>query len=172
MIYAQPVNGPINNGEPVIQAQPVNAMSNDAYESFCEQENCYQAEQEAPKTFEDILNQFDDENDSEEAKEAKGVFKKFLNYVSSNAFKEDVEETAEKYHVPPKQLAKNFLTKSLGILGDVLGIVFTTAGNIMNTIVNVISVIAHGAVDVIVRAGKALAGLVSLNQTNNACAAA
>ena len=172
MIYAQPVNGPINNGEPVIQAQPVNAMSNDAYEDFCDEQNCYQAEQEAPKTFEDILNQFDDENDSEEAKEAKGVFKKFLGYVSSNAFKKDVEEVAEKYHTSPRQLAKGYITKALGILGDILNTVISTAGNIMDTIVNVISVIAHGAVDVLVRAGKALANLVSLNQTNNACAAA
>jgi len=168
MIYAMPVDGPINNGATVTQAQPVNAMSNDAYESFCEQENCYQAEQqEAPKTFEDILNQFDDEGAPEEAKEAKGMFKKFFDYISSSTFKEDVEETAEKYHVPPKQLAKNFFTKALGILGDILGIVFTTAGNILNTIVNVCSVVLHGAIDVLVKAGRALAGLVSLNQTNN-----
>lgn len=122
------------------------------------------------KQFQDIFNKFSEEipNESGEAKKAKGWFRSFMRYVSSPQFENDVNAKAQKYHVPPKQVAKNFFLKVLGILGDVLGIVINTVGNVADIFINVLSTIAHGVVDVVVKAGNALARVVSFNQTATA----
>ena len=157
----------ILQAQPVTPGAPVNTMSNETYEDY--EASC---NEQGAQTIDDIINQFDENiGDTEDVKEAKSTFKSFLNYIAGSAFKEDVEETAEKYKVPPKQLAKNFITKALGILGDVLGIAVSTVGNVLHTILGVIYTIAKGTVDVLVKAGNAVARFVSFNQTNSYAAA-
>lgn len=105
------------------------------------------------------------------SKSSKNFFKQFSNYIGSKKFADDVNEKAEKYQVPPKQIAKNFFLKVLGIIGDILGIVVNTVCNIIDTAISLLSTLLHGAVSVIGKAGNGVARLVSLNQTN-ACACA
>lgn len=104
-------------------------------------------------------------NNSHEAKTSKNFFKKFSDYIGSKSFKDDLEEKSDKYHIPKKQLAKNFFLKILGILGDILGIVINTACSIVDTAISLLSTLLHGAVSIIAKAGNAVARVVSCNQT-------
>lgn len=105
-------------------------------------------------------------NNSHEAKSAKGFFKKFNNYVGSKKFADDVNKKAEKYKVPPKQIAKNFFLKALGIIGDILGIVVNTTCSIIDAAVTMLATLLHGAVSVIGKAGNGLVSIITMNQTN------
>ena len=120
------------------------------------------------RIFNETLNKFSEENpnDSEEVKGAKGFFKSFMNYIKDDKFEEDVNRNAEKYNLPPKQVAKNFFCKVLATISDVLGIVVNTVGNILHIVVDVLAVVANGVVDILVKAGNALARLISGNHTN------
>ena len=89
-----------------------------------------------------------------------------MNYIKSDKFEDDVNRNAEKYNLPPKQVAKNFFCKVLSTISDVLGVVVNTAGNILHIVVDVLAVVANGAVDILVKAGNALARLISGNHTN------
>lgn len=105
-------------------------------------------------------------NNSHEAKSAKGFFKKFSNYVGSKDFEDAVNEKAEKYKVPPKQIAKNFFLKVLGIIGDILGIVVNTVCSIIDIAITLLATLLHGAVSVINKAGNGLVSIITMNQTN------
>lgn len=105
-------------------------------------------------------------NNSHEAKSAKGFFKKFSNYVGSKDFEDAVNEKAEKYKVPPKQIAKNFFLKVLGIIGDILGIVVNTVCSIIDTAVTLLATLLHGTVSVVGKVGNGLVSIVTMNQTN------
>lgn len=155
-----------------------NATMNDGYtmaqetinvEPTCEQ--CIPEEEDVKDftaQFKELFNAFAEEipNNSHEAKSAKGFFKKFSDYVGSKKFADDVNEKAEKYKVPPKQIAKNFFLKVLGIIGDILGIVVNTVCSIVDTAVTLLATLLHGAVAVIGKVGNAVASVVTLNQTN------
>ncbi len=119
------------------------------------------------KIFNETLNKFSEENpnDSEEVKKSKGFFKSFMNYIKSDKFEDDVNRNAEKYNLPPKQVAKNFFCKVLATISDILGVVVNTVGNILHTVVDVLAVVANGAIDILVKAGNALARLISGNHT-------
>lgn len=120
------------------------------------------------KIFNETLNKFSEENpnDSEEVKKSKGFFKSFMNYIKSDKFEKDVNSNAEKYNLPPKQVAKNFFCKVLSTISDILGVVVNTVGNILHIVVDVLAVVANGAIDILVKAGNALARLISGNHTN------
>ena len=74
-------------------------------------------------------------------------------------------ETAKKYGIPPKKLAKNFFEKVLGTIGDVLGIAISAVDNAAHMVVNILSTVVHGAVNIVVGVANALASIVTLNKT-------
>jgi hypothetical protein len=118
--------------------------------------------------FSQMFNAFADAipQGTHEQKSAKGFFKKFSDYVGSQKFADDVNEKAEKYKVPPKQIAKNFFLKVLGIIGDILGNVVNTACSIIDIAVTLLATLLHGAVSVIGKAGNCLVSVITMNQTN------
>lgn len=122
--------------------------------------------------FKDLFEAFSESipNNSHEAKSSKDFFKQFTNYVGSQEFTDQVNEKAEKYKVPPKQIAKNFFFKVLGIIGDILGIVINTACSILDTAVSLLATLLHGAVSVIGKVGNGLVSIVTCNQTVKAIA--
>lgn len=101
-----------------------------------------------------------------QAKSSKNLFKKFADYIGSKDFEDQVNEKAEKYKVPPKQIAKNFFLKVLGIIGDILGIVVNTVCSIIDTAVSLLATLLHGAVTAVGKVGNGLVSLITLNQTN------
>ena len=102
---------------------------------------------------------------TEEANEASSIFKKIGSYFNSANFKKDIEKTAMEYHIPPKQLAKNFFLKIFGIVGDILGIVVNTACSVAHTIATIFNSLLHSAIDVVGKVANTIVSVVTLNQT-------
>jgi hypothetical protein len=157
----------------MIQGTIINGNTNNQPYDYTDYNN--NMEQSVDNSAEDLTNQFkamfnafadNIPNDSHEAKTAKNMFKQFSNYIGSNDFENSVNEKAEKYKVPPKQIAKNFFLKVLGIIGDILGIVVNTVCNIVDTAVTLLATLLHGAVSVVGKVGNGLVSVISLNQTN------
>ena len=162
----------IGDGSNTNTVPPVNPVQNtDANKSEQSEhgsEHGHGENEDFAKIFNETLNKFSEENpnDSEEVKKSKGFFKSFMNYIKSDKFEEDVNRNAEKYNLPPKQVAKNFFCKVLSTIADILGVVVNTVGNILHIVVDVLAVVANGAIDILVKAGNALARLISGNHTN------
>lgn len=153
--YTAP-NATVMNAEPVVE-QCEQCIPNEA-----------ESAEDLTAQFKGLFDAFTENipQSTEQSKKTKNVFKKFSEYIGSKQFADDVNEKAEKYKVPPKQIAKNFFLKVLGIIGDILGIVVNTVCSIIDTAISLFATLLHGAVTVIGKAGNGLARLVSLNQTN------
>lgn len=117
--------------------------------------------EEMNNKFSDIFKQFADAIGGE----TKKTFGGFADYIKSAKFNEDLKEKADKYKVPPKQLAKSFFLKVFGIIGDIAGIVVNTACNIFHTAINILSTVLHGTVDVIHNIAYAIGSIFTFNQT-------
>lgn len=127
--------------------------------------------QNTAKAVTESLDSFSDEvlaSESEETK-ARNFLDEFSNYIKGESFKEKVNGIAQVKGIPPKVVAKNFFEKALGIIGDTLGIAINTVGNVGHTLVDILSTIAHGAVNLIVNVANALARVFTLNKTCIAC---
>lgn len=103
--------------------------------------------------------------ETQETKNARGFLGNFIDYLKNGGFKKDIDCTARQYNVPPKQLAKNFLERCLGTIGDILGIAISTAGNAAHTLIDVLSTLAHGAANIVVNVATGLANFLTLNKT-------
>ena len=144
-----------------VSATPVNAQT--------VTNTCIDMQQTVEETMNSInesLNSFSNEipQDAEVSK-AKNFLNNFSNYIKGDSFKNEINETAKKYGIPPKKLAKNFFEKVLGTIGDVLGIAISAVDNAAHMVVNILSTVVHGAVNIIVGVANALASIVTLNKT-------
>ena len=113
----------------------------------------------------EALEGLSDETETAEEKKAKGFLTEFQQYVKSHAFKEDVNEVAKKYNVPPKKVAQNFFEKALGTVGDILGIAISVVCNAGHMIINLASTVAHSIVTLIQNIANGIASIVTLNRT-------
>jgi hypothetical protein len=95
--------------------------------------------------------------------------KKFLSnlkaYLSSNKYKEDLKITAKKYKLSEEQVAKTFLGKVLGALGDALRVVVKVCANTVGTIIAVIDAILNGAIDIAVGILNGAIKVATFNKT-------
>ena len=126
--------------------------------------------EEVEDIMNDVLDEFEDETEEEEEVEeeipeekiveATDYLNKFKKFIKSKSFKQQINETAKEYGVPPKKLAQNFFEKALGTVGDILGVAISVvcnagrtivriAGSIANTVINLIESLFNGAVRVI-----------------------
>lgn len=122
--------------------------------------------QETAQAVKESLDSFSDTVDENpEAQKARGFLRDFTSFIKSEGFKNEVNETAKKYNLPPKKIAESFFEKALGTVGDVLGVVFNTAGNAGHMLIDILATIAHGAVNLIVNVASALARVFTLNKT-------
>ena len=123
--------------------------------------------QSTVQVMNDTLNSFSDTTTAEVIKESKA--KRYLNdfksYIQSASFKEDVDEVAKKYGVPPKKVAQNFFEKALGTVGDILGIAISVVCNTGHIIVNIASTVCHSIVNLIKSIANGIASIVTLNRT-------
>lgn len=111
----------------------------------------------------DVLNEFED-CDSKESKASK-FLKDFRSYIQGADFKNDVNEVAKKYGVPPKKVAQNFFEKALGTVGDILGIAISVVCNAGHMVINLASTVAHGIVNLIKSIAEGIASIVTFNRT-------
>ena len=125
--------------------------------------------EEVEDAMNDVLDEFEDETEEEveeeeipeeKVVEATDYLNKFKEFIKSKSFKQQIDETAKEYGIPPKKLAQNFFEKALGTVGDILGVAISVvcnagrtivrvAGSIANTIINLIESLFTGAVRVI-----------------------
>lgn len=156
-------NGTMNNGY-TMPEETINVESIPCEQCIPEEEDV----KDFTAQFKGLFDAFTEQipNNTHEAKSAKGFFKKFSDYIGSKDFENAVNEKAEKYNVPPKQIAKNFFLKALGIIGDILGIVVNTVCSIIDTGITLLATLLHGTVSVIGKAGNGLVSVVTMNQTN------
>jgi hypothetical protein len=157
MIIAKPVGSSEQVNE------PYNVMNDEYVEPISEPAD---ETENLTKTFSDFVNAMVDAlPESEENTEKKNFFRRFCDYIKSEKFDATLEEKAEKYKVPKKQIAKNFFLKVLGIIGDALGIVIDTVCNIASTLLALIAKLLNSAICVVNKAMNGLASLITLNQT-------
>lgn len=156
---------------PIVEAIPINvtiqpSQSNDS-------NSLHETIKTTVSSIQGVLNEFSDEVPVQEPvqekiapeEEAKTKINDFLNYIKSDFFKTDVNETAKEYNVSPKKLAENFFEKALGTIGDVLGIAVDTTGNIAHSLVSILSAVMDSAITVITKVANALVRIVTLNKT-------
>lgn len=132
------------------------------------QESVQQILHNTAQDMSSVLEQFSDEvpnGTTEKEKKAMGFLSQLKGYMHSAEFKKDIEEASKKHGIPPKQLAKNFFTKALGVVGDILGIAISAVCNAGHMIINIASTIAHGIVELISNIANAVASMVTFNQT-------
>ena len=99
---------------------------------------------------------------------AKRTILDFMSFLKSNKFKDEVNAMAKEYKVPPKRLATNFITKVLATVGDILGIAVSTVGNVAHNLIDLLSSILHGGVNIVIKVANAIISVGTLNRTNNA----
>ena len=133
--------------------------------------------EQASNVAQDVMNGFSDEvptgDDAteEQYKKASGFLDRFLSYIQSQSFSDSVNNASKKYNVPPKKIAEGFFGQILGAIGDVAGIAVATVGNGAHTVIDVLSTLAHGAVDVVIGVVNAIVSVFTLNKTCNTCTA-
>lgn len=151
------------NVNPIFEGQPVQATVQPTAQTH-DTENA----DDLTEQFKGIFDAFADAlpKRSQEEKTAKTFFKKFSDYIGSNGFKEELNRKSEETKIPAKELATNFFLKVLGIIGDILGIVVNTVCNIVDTAIHLLSIVLHGAVDVVSKLANGIISVVTLNQTN------
>jgi len=127
--------------------------------------------QDAIGTISNVINDFSDKVTvdpvlpSPEETEAKDKLTQFVDYIKSDNFKDNINQTAKEYGIPPKTLAENFFERALGTIADVLGLAIGTIGNASHALIKLLSTILNSSVNIVVKVANALVGIVTLNKT-------
>lgn len=161
----------------IVQAIPVGqATATPVSNSNPEPIYAYANPEQMAQDINDVLDDFSDEIPSvqdvvkqEQEKKARKKISDFMDYIKSDKFKNDVKDTAGKYKIPEREVAQTFISKVLGTIGDICGIVIGTVRNTVHTVVDLLSAILNGAVDIICNVASALTRVVTLNKTNVKC---
>ena len=128
-------------------------------------ENLQQCMQSTAQVMSETLNSLPDETETTEEKEAKGFLNTFKSYIQSADFKQDVNDVAKKYGVPPKKVAQNFFEKALGTVGDILGIAINVVCNAGRMVISIASTVANSIINLIHSIASGIASIVTLNRT-------
>lgn len=136
-----------------VTAQPIGSTT----------ENLQQCMQSTAQVMSETLNSLEGETSKE--KEAKGFLNNFKSYIQSANFKQDVNDVAKKYGVPPKKVAQNFFEKALGTVGDILGIAINVVCNAGRMVINIASTVANSIINLIHSIASGIASIVTLNRT-------
>ena len=106
--------------------------------------------------------------DEAEVAKAKSVLSKLSSWLGDDTekgFRATCEQQEKRTGIPAKVIARNFLDKTLGTIGDVLGIAIGTVRNVAVTIVDIIGAVLKGAVNTICKLADSLARIITLNKT-------
>lgn len=101
--------------------------------------------------------------------EAMGFFDNLKGFFQSGQFAQQCNSASKKTGIPPKEIAKGFISKLLGTIGDILGIGINVVRSFGNSIIDIITAIAKGAVNVVCNVAQGIASIVTLNKTATAC---
>lgn len=115
------------------------------------------------------MEKFDDEPKGK-VEQAKATIKNFADYLRSDNFVSDVKNIAKENNIPEKRLAQTFIGKVLGTLSDILGIAIGCVRNGVHAVINILSSVLNGAVDLICNVADSLLRIGTLNKTAKATA--
>ena len=144
-----------------VNVTPVGAQMN-------AEEDLRKTMQDTAQAVEEALNGFDDViSETKEAKEKKATnyLNKLQEFIKGENFKNQINQTAKKYNVPPKKLAHNFFEKALGTVGDILGIAIGVVCNAGRTVITIAGTIANSIVNLVESIFRGIASIVTLNRT-------
>ena len=144
-----------------VSVTPVGAQMN-------AEEDLRKTMQDTAQAVEEALNGFDDViPETKEAKEKKATnyLNKLQEFIKGENFKNQINQTAKKYNVPPKKLAHNFFEKALGTVGDILGIAIGVVCNAGRTVITIAGTIANSIVNLVESIFRGIASIVTLNRT-------
>lgn len=117
--------------------------------------------------FEDVFEEEKEKYDQEEVKKSIGFLKSVKDYIMSRAFVDDCNDMARRKGVAPKRVAKTYLQKVGGIIGDITGTAVDVAEIGAMGLVNLISGIILGAISLIVRVARGLIRFITGGYTNH-----
>lgn len=119
------------------------------------------------EAIQESMNGFSSEviNETPNEKKAKSFLSSLKNYISTQEFKNKINETAQKTGKPPKEVAKNFFEKALGTVGDILGIAISVICDAGRTVVNIAGTICNSIINLIQNIANGVASIVTLNKT-------
>lgn len=113
-----------------------------------------------------VMEDFDDECQvTPKEKKAMDYLNQFNDYIKSGAFTQNIKETAKKYKVPEKELAKNVFEKVLGTVGDILGIAINVICDAGRFVVRIVGTVVNGVIDLIQHIFNGAARIITLNKT-------
>lgn len=144
-----------------VTVTPVGANMNASSELQQTMQATAQAVEASLNGFEDVI------PETQEAKEKKATnyLNKLQEFIKGEDFKNQINQTAKKYNIPPKKLAHNFFEKALGTVGDILGIAIGVVCNAGRTVITIAGTIANGIVNLIESIFRGIASIVTLNRT-------
>ena len=96
--------------------------------------------------------------------EAKGFIEGFKEFISSGSMDAKATEISKKTGLPAREVSKNFLMKTLGIIGVTVDTGINMAGDLASTLINALGYLLLQGVDLIIRMAKRLVRIVTLNQ--------
>lgn len=99
------------------------------------------------------------------AEKSRNFVQKFLDYIKGVGFINRCNEISRKSGASRKTVAKTFLGKVLGTIGDVLGITLGTGKDILVTAVDLLAAVLKGGITILFNVAKALVRLCTLNKT-------
>lgn len=118
-------------------------------------------------TNDDFLNKFSNEPLTEDP-QAKKKLKNMISYLNSERFENKINEEAYKNGIPPRRLAKGIVSKALGVVGDILGIVVNTASCTLSGLIELLHSVLQKGIGLITRILNGVCRIVTFNQTATA----
>lgn len=101
----------------------------------------------------------------EEVDKSKNFLNNFMSYIKGNDFENKCEDLSKKYNVPKKEVAKSFLSKSLGTISDLLHIGIGAIEDTASALVTLLYNIINSGVRIVCNIARGLARIVTFNQT-------
>jgi hypothetical protein len=97
--------------------------------------------------------------------DARGVIKRWADYVKNGEFTKKIMEISSDTKVPEKKLATNFIQRVLGTIGDKTEVVGNTLEDLAKSFLNILHFILKKTVEIIIKAAKFLIRLLTFNYT-------
>ena len=107
----------------------------------------------------------------QEEKEARKFLKDVQNYIKSDKFINDCNERAKCTGESPKKVAKTYIGKVAGVIGDGLGIAVDTVNIGAVGLIDLIGTLLTRAIDLICNIVRGIVRTLTFNRTNHVATA-
>lgn len=130
-----------------------------------------QATPEAQASFEELASEMSQpipEVTPHEGAKASQFLKNFMEKIASQEFDRECEEVGKNLNLPKQVVAKNFILRCFGVIGDCLGIAIETGRGFVQGLIHIVAWVLTQGVNVICDVAHGLARFITFNQTAKA----